>query len=343
MKKMFLSFLVALLFAVPVFGAEAEGRYVSEETDTTLVEALEEAEAVADDAEEIVENGEIAMVDFDSEAPELKRLGSKKKYYSQAKYKCNDGYDVIAAYILENGEYKSRLFFVYESLYGEWLRYDYSLMAAETFLSDWELKESNGTTLYVPVVKKDSDDNTVAHKDREGTALDESKIPVIRAEDVSSINYAWKDLSEIPFLMNGGEYVYASTTVEDPDPTPTPTPTPEPEDDNTKVVNGKIGSNTYQIIYTASVKYDGRAHVWDQKRLSSKALSKKVNDVSVAIYRNGMLLAAGDYNVKFKNNVKVASSEAKKAPFFKIILKGKGLKKDAAALKTVKFKFDIVE
>ena len=186
-KKFFVAFLLMLFVsAVPVSATEApeeaKGRYVSRETDTTLAEKLTSDEfqtEVAEDEETGVAK-EMEMLSFDA----------GKKYYAQAKYKCNDGYDVIAAYILENGEYKSRVFFVWENIWSEWLRYDYSDMAAQEFLSDWEVKESNGATLYVPVAKKDADGNTVAHKDREGTALDESKVPVIRTEDIANVGYA---------------------------------------------------------------------------------------------------------------------------------------------------------
>ena len=337
MRKMLVFLVTLFVLAVPVFAQE----------ETEFGPELPEAVEMDFASEEVTQTAEeMPMMTFDAQ-PTERAVGIK--YYTQAKYKCLEGYDIIAAYILQDGEYKSRLFFVWEDVFGQWLKYDYHPMSAETFLSDWETKESNGTTLYVPVVKKDSDGNTVAHKDREGTALDESKIPVLRAEDVSGINYAWKDLSEIPFLKNStGGYVYASTTVQDMDPTPTVTPTPTPtstptEDvDNVKVVNGTIGANAYRIEYTASVKYDGRAHVWSQKRLTTKALKKKVNDVSVNVYRNGVLLAPGDFNVKFKNNTKISGTNGK-TPFFRVILKGKALKQEGAALKKVKFAFDIVE
>ena len=331
-KKFFVAFLLMLFVsAVPVSAMEV----ISEEM------LLKPEDVVLD------EDGSDNRLVFDGTIQQKDFNAGGKKYYTQAKYECKEGYDIFAVYVLAGGEYSSRVFFVRDDLYGEYLRYDYDLMSAETFLSDWEVKESNGTTLYVPVAKM-RDGKNIAQKDIDGTPLDESKIPVIRAEDVASVGYAWQDLSEIPFLKNGGEYVYASTAVQDMDPgqvvtpTPTPTPTSTPEEDNIKVVNGTVGSTAYRIEYTASVKYDGRAHVWSQKRLTTKALKKKVNDVSVNIYRNGVLLASGDYNVKFKNNTKISGTNGK-TPFFRIVLKGKALKQEGAALKKAKFAFDIVE
>ena len=301
-------------------------RYTSEEADTSLVEVREELSVV----EEAVASVDGITAD--------KAAASSFTYYAQYAYQVNPDYDIIAAYIKgEDGKYASRLFFVYDREYEEWLRYDYSKMAAETFLSKWEEKDSNGTTLYVPVEKM-SGDKKVWHTDNSKTAVDESKIPVLAAADVSGINYAWKALSDIPFVKNGNVYEYAGEGKE-PEPEPQPVPVPVPGEDRSDETD--INGHHYKVIWTGSVQYDGRAHLWNQTKISTKNTSKQVADIKVEIIRDGALVDASNYIVTCKNNVNVTGYDGKKyQPYFSITLKGT-YKKDNAKMSKAKLPFDI--
>lgn len=267
---------------------------------------------------------------------------AKFLYYSQYAYQCKAGYSIIAAYVKDaeqEGKYKSRMFFIYDSMYGEWLRYDYGLSAAQTFLSDYETKESNGTTIYVPVVKTVSGKN-VLQSNNSSTAIDESKIPTIAEADVSGINYAWKSLSDIPFCKNGSTYEYAGESKEE-ETIPTP-PTP-PTPGETKSVEAMINNANYTISWTAAVYYDGRAHLWNLAKVPAKNASKQVADINVEVIRDGALVSTSNYSVTCKNNTNVTGYNGSKKyqPYFAITLKG-SYKKDNAKMSKMKFNFDIV-
>ena len=304
-------------------------RYTSEETDTSLAEAREELPVI----EEAVASVDGITAD--------KAAASSFTYYAQYAYQVNPDYDIIAAYIKgEDGKYASRLFFVYDREYEEWLRYDYSKMAAETFLSNWEEKDSNGTTLYVPVEKM-SGDKKVWHTDNSKTAVDEGKIPVIAAADVAGINFAWKALSSIPFIKNGNTYEYAGEGKEpEPEPEPQPVPVPVPGEDKTAETD--INGHHYTVIWTSSVSYNGLAHLWDQTKISAKNASKQVADIKVEIIRDGALVDTSNYTVACKNNVNVThvNGNNKYQPYFSITLKGT-YKKDNAKMSKAKLPFDI--
>ena len=361
MKKLLVGLLISALAltSVPVFAAE-EVVVLSENAmpEEAIVEVAEpevvltvdepETDSFEPMPEEVFEPEMVESVALASASPdtslvesfslEMEAFGAGNvKYYSQPAYKVKSGYDIIASYIqATDGSYPSRLFFVYDKEYGEWLRYDYSVEEATEFLGEWETKDSSGTTLYIPVAKT-KDGKTVAHADIDGTALDESKIPVIKAADVSGINYAWKALSDIPFVKDGSSYVYATA-----DSTPTPTPTPAPIVEPGKY-EATIGKNVYTIEYTTFVTYDGRAHGWEKTNLSSKTLKTKVNDLSISVYRNGTLLAPGDISIKYKNNTNITGFAGKNAqPYFTVGLKGKKYEKESKKLSKVKMKFDIV-
>ena len=186
MKKKILAAIAAgamLLSTTPVFGADEEVlEFQIQEVSQEDILVPEDAEGNADRAASFT-------------------------YYAQYAYQCNSDYDLIAAYVKGiDGKIKSRLFFVYDKLYGEWLRYDYSKMSAETFLTGYETKDSSGTTLYVPVVKQSGGKNVI-HSNNPKTAIDESKIPLLLEADVKGINFAWKALSEIPFVKNADFFI----------------------------------------------------------------------------------------------------------------------------------------
>lgn len=296
-------------------------RYTSEEADTSLVEVRDDEFPGLASADEITADKAASFV-----------------YYAQYAYQVKSDYDIIAAYIKgEDGKYASRLFFIYDREYEEWLRYDYSKMAAETFLSKWEEKDSNGTTLYVPVEKM-SGEKKVWHTDNSKTAIDESKIPVIAAADVAGINFAWKALSSIPFAKNGNTYEYAGEGKE-PEPEPQPVPVPVPGEDKTAETD--INGHHYTVIWTSSVSYNGLAHLWDQTKISAKNASKQVADIKVEIIRDGALVDTSNYTVTCKNNVNVTGYDGKKyQPYFSITLKG-NYKKDNAKMSKEKLAFDI--
>lgn len=302
-------------------------RYTSEKADTSLVEVRDDEFPGLASADEITADKAASFV-----------------YYAQYAYQVNPDYDIIAAYIKgEDGKYASRLFFVYDREYEEWLRYDYSKMSAETFLSEWEEKDSNGTTIYVPVEKM-SGDKKVYHTDNSKSAVDESKIPVLAAADVPGIDYAWKALSDIPFVKNGNVYEYAGEGKEpepkpEPKPEPEPTPTPTPGEDRSDETD--INGHHYKVIWTGSVQYDGRAHQWNQTKISAKNTSKQVADIKVEIIRDGALVDTSSYTVTCKNNVNVTGYNGKKyQPYFSITLKG-NYKKGNAKMSKAKLPFDI--
>ncbi|MBR3366052.1 hypothetical protein IKG48_02960 [Candidatus Saccharibacteria bacterium] len=286
--------------------------------DTTIAESIEGCEAVTADG------------------------ASSFVYYSQYAYQCNDGYNVIAVYIKDGeGNYKSRLFFVYESEYGEWVRYDYTEMSAQTFLSNYEAKDSNGVTLYIPVVKQTSGKNTF-QKNNPKTEIDESKIPVLAEADVTDINYAWKSLSEIPFVKNGEAYEYAGEKKAEPEP-PAPTPTPTPVPGEKRSTSTEINGSKYEITWSATVQYDGRAHVWNQTKISPKNEAKQVGDIFVEVKKDGDVLDASSYTVACKNNTNVTgyNNNKKYQPYLTISLK-KPYNKDSSKMSKGKLLFDIV-
>ena len=379
MKKKLLAAVVAavtLFSSVPVFGADedllefsvtpveesvlelaSKEAEISEEIEAEEVLVSEDSiiqEVIADEvgseryaSEEantaIFEDSTLEAID---ETSEITADGSAASfvYYTQYAYQVKSDYDIIAAYIKgEDGKYASRLFFVYDREYEEWLRYDYSKMSAETFLSEWEEKDSNGTTIYVPVEKM-SGDKKVYHTDNSKSAVDESKIPVLAAADVPGIDYAWKALSDIPFVKNGNVYEYAGEGKEpepkpEPKPEPEPTPTPTPGEDRSDETD--INGHHYKVIWTGAVQYDGRAHQWNQTKISAKNTSKQVADIKVEIIRDGALVDTSSYTVTCKNNVNVTGYNGKKyQPYFSITLKG-NYKKDNAKMSKAKLPFDI--
>ncbi len=305
-------------------------RYVSEETDTAMVEKLQDLpladdEVVADrlfSADEVTADGAAATPKF--------------TYYAQYAYQVNSDYDLIAAYIKgEDGKYTSRMFFVYDRLYEEWLRYDYSQMAAETFLTNWEVKDG----LYIPV-EKVSGSKKVWHTDNSKTAIDESKIPVIAEADVASINYAWKSLANIPFAKSGNVYEYAGEGKEEEDPKPDPEPDPKPVVGD-RTAETDINGHHYMVIWTGTLSYNGMAHVWNQTKVSAKNAKKQVADLKVEVLRDGALVDVSNYSVTCKNNVNVTGVNGKKyQPYFIITMKG-AYKKDSAKISKAKFPFDI--
>ena len=357
MKRFFCSLVLVLACAIPVFATEMDNmmpenamiseegqieteaseeivaetaapeaeRYVSQETDMAFMETLPAEELVSEAV------GELNVTSSDGVEERVQAAGAanNSKYYSQAAYQVKTGYDLIAAYIRgEDGKYASRLFFVYDKEYKEWLRYDYSAMAAQTFLSTWEEKDSNGTTLYVPVAKK-SGEKTILHSDISGTALDESKVPVLLATDVANINYAWKALADIPFVKSGGNYEYAAEESTTPDP---PQPVPGKKT-GTVTINGK----NYVIYWTETLKYNGKAHVWN----CLKNTAKQAADVEVEIIRDGALVDSGNYSIVCKSNTNVTGfGGSKTKPYFVITMKG-NYKKDAKKMSKYKFTFDI--
>lgn len=305
---------------------QADGSvYTSEETDTSLVEAREELPVV-----------EYAVASVDGITAD-KAAASSFTYYAQYAYQVNSDYDIIAAYIKgEDGKYASRLFFVYDRLYKEWLRYDYSESAAETFLSNWEIKDG----LYIPVEKM-SGGKKVWNTDNTETAIDESKIPVLAVADVTGINYAWKSLADIPFAKNGSSYEYAGEGKE-PEPEPEPQPVPPVPVSGEKTAETDINGHHYTVIWTGAVQYDGRSHLWNQAKISAKNASKQVADIKVEIIRDGVLVDASSYTVACKNNVNVThvNGNSKYQPYFSITLKGT-YKKDNAKMSKAKLPFDI--
>ena len=327
-------------------------RYESAETDTSITET--------DFAVDVAKEAEPAAINVEEDSVADQALSaSSTVYYPQYTYLCNDGYDIIAAYVQaevvsgnstsgdsavsENTtKYISRMFFVYDKMYGEWLRYDYSEMAAKTFLSQYEQKDSNGNMLYVPVTKKSSDGKEIRHVNISGTALDESLIPVVALADATGINYAWKELDQIPFMKNNGAYVYAheqKKTTPDPDPDPDPEPTPPAEDAEAKM---SINGSEYTVQWTSSVQYDGRAHVWTETPIASKNAKKQVGDVKVIVYRNGAQVDPANISVSFKNNTNVTNFGGKQVqPYFVVKLLGKNYKSDAKVMSSWKFDFDI--
>ena len=310
-------------------------RYVSEETDTAITEALP-AEASEVGADRVSVTADEVTADRVASA-----ASSSFTYYAQYAYQVNSDYDIIAAYVKgEDGKYASRMFFIYDRMYEEWLRYDYSEMAAETFLTNWEVKDG----LYVPVEKM-SGDKKVWHTDNSKTAIDESKIPVVAAADVPGINYAWKSLANIPFVKNGSAYEYAGEAKEEedpkPDPDPTPIPTPVPGEDTS--ASTEINGHKYTVIWTAAVQYDGRAHLWNQVKVASKNASKQVADLKVEIVRDGALVDVSNYSITCKNNTNITGVNGNKKyqPYFCITLKGT-YKKDNKQMSKAKLPFDIV-
>ena len=376
--KRFLAIMIAgamVLSATPVFGADkdvlefevlpVESEEILISGDVALEESAEEmvtevvseefVETAADEAvlAEGAEATEAALADevleadtAFSEVCDLETIvadgaSSSFVYYSQYAYQCKDGYNVIAAYIKDGeGAYKSRLFFVYESEYEEWLRYDYTEMSAQTFLNNYEMKDSNGTTLYVPVVKQSSGKNTF-QKNNSKTAIDESKIPVIAEADVSSINFAWKALSETPFAKNGEAYEYAGEKKEEPEP-PAPTPTPTPVPGEKRSTSTEINGSKYEITWSAAVQYDGRAHLWSGTKISTKNASKQVGDLFVEVKKDGTVLDTSNYVVTCKNNTNVTgyNNNKKYQPYFTVSLKGV-YKKDSSKMSKGKLPFDI--
>lgn len=294
--------------------AGLETRYVSEETDTGLVEPLG---AESSEEEDIFSNGCYFEANVASAA--------KKVYYGQYEYLAKTGYDIIEVYVAKDGKYTSRLFFIHDHEYNEWLRYDYGKMAADTFLAKYEKKVVNGVTLYIPVAKT-SGGKKVFRSDIKGTAINETKIPVIAADKVDGINYAWKALSKIPFSKSGSAYVYAYTT-------PAPAPVLS-KGKYTATING----NKYVVKWTYNVTYDGRKHVRKGVAKTSKA---QVADVAVNVYRNGKKLAASKTAVTFKNNVHVNGYAGKSSykPYFTVKLKDNA--KDSKVLAKVKMPFKI--
>ena len=352
-----------LTSATPVFGAdedvlELDVLPIEESEEISTSEDALEGEVMTDSISEEVESVgaliEEGPEEWVSDVPldTVEVLGAEEnsiqadgasastgfKYYSQCAYKCATGYNVIAAYIKNKDAegYKSRLFFVYDEEYKEWLRYDYSQMAAETFLSEYEVKD----TLYIPVVRT-SGDQIILQGDNPDTAVDEGKIPVLNEADVDGINFAWKALSEIPFVKDGNVYEYAGegSKEEDPDPDPDPEPVPTPEERTTSV---EINGHKYTIIWTGKVQYDGRAHIWNQANVSAKNASKQVADVKVEVIRDGALVSPSNYTVTFKNNVNVTGCNGKSnyQPYFTISLKGT-YKKDNSRMSKGKLPFDI--
>lgn len=299
-------------------------RYESEETDTTIVEKLDLPELGFVSADEITADG---------------ASSSSFVYYSQYAWQCKAEYDVIEVLIKgEDGKYASRMFFVYDRLYKEWLRYDYTKMAAETFLMKWETKTSSSGTLYVPV-EKTSGEKKVLHSDNPETAVDESKIPTIADKDVTGIDYAWKGLSEIPFIKNGGTFEYAGEGKEE-DPKPDPKPTPEPVPGEDVSDSTEINGHKYTVIWTGTLSYNGMAHVWDQTKVSAKNAKKQVADLKVEIIRDGALVDPSNYSVTCKNNINVTGYNGKNQPYFKIVLKGT-YKNDNVKMAKAKLPFNI--
>ncbi len=305
-------------------------RYVSEETNMAIVEKLRDLplandEEVADrlfSADEVTADGAAA---------------SKFIYYAQYAYQVNPDYDIVAAYVKdEDGKYTSRMFFVYDRLYEEWLRYDYSQMAAETFLTNWEVQDG----LYVPVEKM-SGNKKVWHTDNSKTAIDESKIPVIAEADVTGINYAWKSLGDIPFAKNGSSYEYAGEGKEEEDPKPDPEPDPKPVVGD-RTAETDINGHHYIVIWTGTLSYNGMAHVWNQTKVSAKNAKKQVADLKVEVLRDGALVDVSNYSVTCKNNVNITGVNGNKKyqPYFSITLKGT-YKKDNAKMSKAKLPFDI--
>lgn len=384
MKKRLLAAIVAgtmLLSATPVFGADDELLTF----DVTPVEMLEEDVLTADSepelVEEVVSENEIS-VDKSYKEQELEeadtaimkvleedfimseevsvgeisadRAGGSSSfvYYSQCAWQCKAGYDVIAAYVKsEDGKYLSRMFFIHdkehEGEWKDWLRYDYSKSSAETFLTKWEAKDSNnGNTMYVPV-EATSGGKKVVHADNPKTAINESKIPIIAEKDLTGINYAWKELSEVPFVKNGGAYEYAGEGKQDPEPSPEPDPKPEPEPTPTPVEGDRtaetdINGHHYVVTWTGAVQYDDRAHVWNQTNVPARNAAKQVADLKVEILCDGTLVDVSNYTVTCRNNINITgmNGNSKNQPYFSITLKGE-YKKDNAAMSRAKLAFDI--
>ena len=306
MKKKILAAIAAgamLLSTTPVFGADEEVlEFQIQEVSQEDILVPEDAEGNADRAASFT-------------------------YYAQYAYQCNSDYDLIAAYVKGiDGKIKSRLFFVYDKLYGEWLRYDYSKMSAETFLTGYETKDSSGTTLYVPVVKQSGGKNVI-HSNNPKTAIDESKIPLLLEADVKGINFAWKALSEIPFVKNGAAYEYAgegSQKEEEPEPDPS-----YPGEDFFE-----INGNYYALKWSEEVPYNGKNHVWDQMKTNARQEA----DLAVTVIKDGLVLSSTEYSVTCRNNLNVGTG--KNRPYFTVTLKGHH-RQDNAKMSKRKFYFEI--
>nr|MCR4892285.1 chitobiase/beta-hexosaminidase C-terminal domain-containing protein [Lachnospiraceae bacterium] len=99
-----------------------------------------------------------------------------------------------------------------------------------------------------------------------------------------------------------------------------------------------VGDDSFVITWTASVSYNGKKHI-ETNKAGSKS---KENDITVEVKKNGEILSASVYKVKFKNNKFVTGYNRKPAPTFSLSFKGKAYKEAKKAFKKKTFEFDIM-
>lgn len=356
-RKSLVAFLIIAMVMLPVFAVNADVP-----TDDVLqVDSLDEelissssldileADTVENEAAAetslAVESNAVVTVSADTmlvndeleEVFQHERTGySAFQYYSQYKYCCAEGYNAIVAYVKdEAGDYKGSMLFIYDEEYKQWLRYDYGQMMAVEFFD--QIEEKSG--LILPRVAEDSEGKKVYQSDNSRTKIDESRVPEIMEDDVSGINFAWKDLSEIPFVKDGSDYCYAGAEFPDPDPDPSLDPNVDILDFYSNVTT-EINGSKYTVAWTQDVQYDGKAHIWTETT-GRVDFSKQNADVEVIVYKDGALIDPSNYSVTCKNNVNVAGYNGKnQQPYFTVSLKG-NYRKDSAKMSKEKFYFDI--
>jgi len=145
--------------------------------------------------------------------------------------------------------------------------------------------------------------------------------------DVKGINFAWKALSEIPFVKNGAAYEYAgegSQKEEEPEPDPS-----YPGEDFFE-----INGNYYALKWSEEVPYNGKSHVWDQMKTNARQEA----DLAVTVIKDGLVLSSTEYSVTCRNNLNVGTG--KNRPYFTVTLKGFH-KQDNAKMSKRKFYFEI--
>ena len=216
---------------------------------------------------------------------------ASSQFYAQPAWNVNSskGYDAITAYIADvSGNYIARCFFVCDiSGQKDWRLYDYGQSDAEEFFVNTELKDGR----YIPTQK------AAMRSDNPATVgIDEGKIPVLSQDAYNSLTNDWRSLSDVPFLRNGSDLVYAGKQGGGITPTPTPTP-----DSSLNLYQVSVNGNTYEIRLTKSVSYNGKRHV----RKTAKATKNQSPDLTLEVYRNGQLVDPGYYTVRYYNNLNV--------------------------------------
>lgn len=336
--------------------APGEALAIPEAAAPEVAEVQEVEAAQPAEVESIMRATSAASVEADTlavAAPEITTNSIPERvssfgYVPQYQYQCRGDNELLRVYVQgANGTFTGEIYFVHRlyddnppregEKYGESMFDYYDPTNAEDtdVLSACETKVINGVIHYLPKIKTGEDGTPLLQQDVNTTGFDDSKVPIITAasleEDVlSDTSYLW-GWRELPFIYSGDywgdrSYTYATEA--------------SGSDANTEV---PVNSNVYDVHWSDTLQYDGRAHVWDQITVSKRNVTKQVADLSVTVVRNGEILPPSAYSVSVANNTNVThyNNNKKYNPYFTVTLKGKAYKKDSSKLAKQKFYFSI--